>query len=437
MLAPSDPASAAPPRPRAGLLRNAQWLLLGNAVFAGGYWLQYMILARAGGPSAVGTYAYTLALAVPAVGFASLQLRALLASDVARTYAVREYLALRVVAVGVAMIAVLLVGGVTSGGVALLAVLAPVCLMRTAEALSDIYYGVWQLRERMAIIGWSLAINGAASAAFMAAALALGTGVAGGAAGAALGSWLAFAFVYRRTLPDQGAPARAAGAGRLEWRRLLRLAGQAAPLGVISLLNAFQASIPRYFIRAFADEATLGLFAAAYQLPVAGGIVVSALGSAAVPRLASLYAGGNVAGFRALTRRLLWAGALLGCAGVGLSALVGGRILALVYNPSFAAADRVLLVLSAAATLMFVASLQGYALTSARIIPIQNAILGLAIVVLAVGCAVLVPRLGGVGAAWAILAGAGAQVVASWVVLRFDGRPRGKDGVQPRADRPR
>jgi hypothetical protein len=63
--------------------RNAQWLLLGNAVYAGGYWLQFMILARAGGPSAVGSYAYALALAAPAVGFASLQLRALLASDAA------------------------------------------------------------------------------------------------------------------------------------------------------------------------------------------------------------------------------------------------------------------------------------------------------------------------------------------------------------------
>jgi O-antigen/teichoic acid export membrane protein len=406
-----------------GVRRNALWLLLGNAVYAASYWVQFMILAKAGGPSAVGSYAYALALAAPAVGFASLQLRSLLASDAVGAYALREYLTLRFAATGTAMVAVLLVGWAISGTSTLRAVLASVCVMRMAEGLSDIYYGVWQLRERMAIIAWGMAINGVASAALMAAAFALRTGVPGAAAGAALGSGIAFAFVHRRTRVVESMPSDGRAA-RLAWRRLLRLAGQAAPLGVISLLNALQSSVPRYFIRASTNETALGLFAAAYQLPVAGGIVVGALGSAAVPRLASLHASGDVTAFRALTRKLLLAGALLGGVGVALSALVGGQILSLLYNSTFAAAEEMLVVISAATGLVFIASLEGYALTSARRIAIQPAILGLAVAVLAVACAVLVPRFGGVGAAWAIMAASGTQAVASGVALCTLGNPR-------------
>lgn len=426
---------APPPRPapaRAGVRRNAGSLLLGNVVYAGGYWLQFMILARAGGPDAVGTYAYAQALAAPAVGLASLQLRGLLASDARGTYAVREYLALRVAAIAAAMVTVVLLGWATSGA-GVLAVLVPVCLMRTAEALSDIYYGAWQLRERMGIIGWNLALNGVGSAGLMAAALALGAGVPGGAAGAAVGSGLAFALVYRRSIGHEAG--RPGGSPPVAWRRVLRLATQAAPLGVISLLNAVQSSVPRYFIRSSADVAALGLFAAAYQLPLAGGMVIASVGSAAIPRLAALHAAGAIPAFRALTRRMLSIGALLGGAGILLSALIGRQLLSLLYNPAFAAAGGMLVVLSAAASLTFLAQLQGYALTSARIIVTQTVSLGLAVVVLVAACAILVPRFGGTGAAWAIAVAAAMNALANAAALRLVGRP-GAAGVarpSPRA----
>jgi O-antigen/teichoic acid export membrane protein len=409
--------------PAVGVRRNAQWLLMGNAIYAAGYWMQFIILARAGGPSAVGSYAYAQALAAPAVGIASLQLRGLLASDVAGAFAVREYLALRAAAVTAAMFAAILIGWGTNGA-RILAVLIPVCVMRALESLSDIYYGAWQLRQRMGVIGWSLAVNGMGSAALMALALELRAGVPGAAAGAALGSGIAFAFVYRRTFADSSEP-RSASPAPLAPRRLLLLARQAAPLGIISFLNAIQSNVPRYFIRAAAGEAALGLFAAAYQLPASGGIVVAALGSAAVPRLASLHAAGNAGAFGALVRKLLGAGALLGGAGVALSALAGGELLSVLYNPSFSAAHMLLVILSAAASLTFLASLQGYALTSARVIAIQPAILSTGIAILAVGCAVLVPRLGAIGAAWAMVAASGIHALASALVLRLSGNFRG------------
>lgn len=405
-------------RPTAGVRKNAQWLMLGNAIYAGGYWLQFMLLARSGGPGAVGLYAYALALATPAASLANLQLRSLLASDSTGAYTFREYLALRAAAITIAMLAVVLLGLATNGMPGFVAVLVPVCLMRTAEALNDIYYGAWQFRESMAVVGLSQAINGVSSAALMAAALVLHTGVAGAAIGAALGSGIALVFVYGCTLANGRLLPAGARDARVAWRRVVRLAAQAAPLGVIAFLGTVQSNIPRYFIRGSASEVALGLFAAAYQLPAAGGIVVTALSSAAVPRLASMRASGDIRGFYALTRRLLLLAALLGAAGVALSTLAGRQILSFLYDPSFAAADRMLVVLSTAMGIWFLAAVYGYALTSARIIRIQPVILGFSILVLAAGCAALVPRIGAIGAAWAIAASSALQAVASGAALR-------------------
>lgn len=242
-----------------GVRRNAQWLLLGNAVYALGYWLQFMILARTGGAAAVGSYAYALALTTPPIGFASLQLRGLLATDANGAYAFREYLALRTAAIAAALMAILVIALTSARTPGVLPVIIPVCLMRTADALSDIYYGWWQRRERMALIGLGVAISGTASVLLMGVAALLGGSVSFAASGAALGSCGALAFVHFRTtaaeraLPDPKPPAPFSS---FSCRRLLRLAAEAAPLGVITLLGSLQTNVPLYFVRLGAGAAT-------------------------------------------------------------------------------------------------------------------------------------------------------------------------------------
>ena len=64
------------PLPPAGRMRtNVRWNVLGNVSYALGQWLQLVILARMGGPAAVGAYAFALALTAPVMMFASLCLR--------------------------------------------------------------------------------------------------------------------------------------------------------------------------------------------------------------------------------------------------------------------------------------------------------------------------------------------------------------------------
>lgn len=411
--------SAGTERSRAGhaVDGNARWLLLGNASYAAGLWLQLAILARGGGPAAVGTYAYALALTAPIMMFATLQLRMLQASDLTRTYTFREYRVLRAATTvaAIAVIAVLAAAGLGGAG----SVLVPVCAMRAADAFADVYQGLWQQHERMKPIGLTLLLSSIGSAAAMAIAVALGGGVAVAATGAAMGSWAALLYLHGRTARD--ASLRTSLTARdppVSWRRVGRLAVEAAPLGIILLIVSLQHNVPRYFIRQLpGGESALGLFAAAFQLTACGGIVIAALGSAATPRFAALAAGGHRRSFRALAYRLALVGAGLGLGGLAVSALVGREVLRFAYGPDFAAGVGMLLVLSAAAGMTWVASLLGYALTATRVIALQPVLLALTLLVTLAACAALVPRHGGTGAAWAIMLAATLHAVGSAVLL--------------------
>jgi O-antigen/teichoic acid export membrane protein len=402
-------------------------MLFGTFVYAGGQWLQFAILARLGGPAIVGIYAFTLALVAPVMMLGNLQLRMLLASDTRGTYEFREYWYLRIATTVGAVSVIALIAEIAGGDVVPWSVLAPVCAMRAADSLSDVYQGLWQRHERMGVVAGWLFVNSVCSVAFMATGAALGLGLPGAVTGSALGSLAALAFVCLRTRIDRDMRRAATpSAVRVPWRRVRRLALEAAPLGVIILLGSLYQNIPRYFLHHIWGEASLGQFAAASQLTAVGTLVVAALGSAATPRLASLSTGGEDRSFRALILRLLLAGAMLGAAGVVVSAALGGQILALLFRPEFASGKPVLVILSVAAGVAFVATLLGYVLTSVRVIAQQPVVLAGTIAVLVVSCALLVPDHGGAGAAWSLVVASSFEALAYLVVLRrflFRARP--------------
>jgi O-antigen/teichoic acid export membrane protein len=407
------------PLPARRLRNNVRWNLAGNVAYALGQWLQLIILARMGGPAAVGAYAFALALTAPIMMFASLCLRFMQASDARRTYSFREYLSLRGATTVVALLMIAIIAWGTGAGRSIVAVLLPICAMRAADAISDIYYGVWQQHERMSVIAGSLVLNSVSSATFMMGAAMLGGGVPGAAIGSALGSCAALVFVHLRTAWDaELRHAIVARSGPIAWRRVARLAAEATPLGFSISLGSLQQNVPRFFLQRYGGEAALGLFAAASQLTMAGDVVIGSLGAAASPRLASLRAAGDAGAFRGLTRRLVLAGALLGAAGVALSLVGGRRILEVLYQPEFGSGARVLVVLSAAAGLGFVASLLCYSLSSARIFAVQPLLVAVTLAVLVACCAALVPRHGGDGAALALVAASSLHALLSWLALR-------------------
>ncbi len=430
-----DSGQAAQPRPldrRREMSASVWWTLLGTAANSAGTWLVIVILARSSGATEVGTYAMVLALTAPVLSFTGLQLRNLLASDARRHYSFSEYVRLTLVGSVVGVVVCVLIALAVGEALRGWSVFAAVCIMRTADLFSDIYFGLWQRQERMSVIGIGRLLQTVVSIAFVGAAALIGGGALTAAIGAALGSVTLLAFLHFRTVGDEEMrDAATATSTAASWRRLVTLATEGVPLGIILLLGALQFNVPRYFIEIHAGKAGLGLFASASQLTTAGNIFVGALAGAALPRLAR-WSTTDDAAFMALTRKLVLCGVGLAAAGIAASALIGRQVLVLVYRPEFAAAERILIVLSMAAGLGFVASFLGWALTASRIIAIQPVLLTVTLAVLVAACAALTPRYGAVGASWALVAGSAVQAIgAAAALLRSRASRRRIRGAAP------
>jgi O-antigen/teichoic acid export membrane protein len=410
---PADgrPATAPP----LSLPASFSWSLAGNVVYAACQWAMLVVLAKLGSTEAVGRFSLGLAVTAPVILLAGLQLRTVQATDHRDRFRFGDYLGLRLLTTALALAAVgLIVAAAGYGRETALVVLA-VGLGKAFEAVADVYYGLFQQRERMERVARALMLQGVLGLAALAVLLHLTGSLVWATAGWAAAAALA---LTAYTLPAARALARAdALRPRWEPRALGRLAWLALPLGVVMMLVSLNTNLPRYFIEGERGERELGIFSAIAYLMAAGNTVVAALGQAVSPRLAKHFAAGDRRAFAALLGKLVGVAVLVGAAGVAVALAAGRPLLTLLYRPEYADHESLLLWVMAASGLGYVASFLGYGMSAARYFRAQLPLFAAVALVTAAACAVLVPRFGLVGGAVACLVAAAVQVVGSGAVL--------------------
>lgn len=205
----------------------------------------------------------------------------------------------------------------------------------------------------------------------------------------------------------------------------LRLAWRGVPLGIALMLVSLNPNVPRYFIEAMLGLGALGLFAAMAHFIVAGRMLVGAVCQAASPRLADLYAAGELAAFRALLARLLAASLLVGLAGPVIALAFGRELLALIYGPPFAEGAGVFVWIMVVGAVALVQTPLGYGLTVMQQFGVQPVIFGVAAAINIVCCLLLVPDFGLLGATFGWLGAVLCQLILSLAVHWRCLRPRG------------
>lgn len=406
------------------LKTNFSWTLVGNLVYAGCQWGMLMVIAKLGSPELVGQYALGLAVTAPVIMLSNLQLRGVLATDAKEEHAFGDYLALRLLTTGLALLAV--AGIVVAVGYqrqTALVILA-VGLTKGLESLSDITYGFLQHHERMDRIAQSMILRGGSALVALWLGIYFTGSVLAGCLGVAAG-WAIVLVTYDLSAARlfggdlRGSPASVVRDQlRWDWTKMGRLAFLAAPLGIVMMLLSLNVNIPRYVIQHYSGERSLGIFAAAAYVMVAGTTVVGALGQSASPRLAQHYARGDVAEFWSLIRCLVVIGAGLGAAGVLVATTFGRQILSTLFRPEYADSANVFVWMMTAAAISYVASFFGYGLTAARRFKVQAPLILSVTIVTGASSIILVPGRGLLGAAWATVLGALVQLIGSGFVLR-------------------
>jgi O-antigen/teichoic acid export membrane protein len=245
------------------------------------------------------------------------------------------------------------------------------------ESISDVFYGLLQKHEKMDRMAISVMMKGPLSLLM----LSIGTYISGSIIWGVLGlviawacilliwdipsyRWLINKFTSEGEIPDslEGRTAKP----RWQLGTIRKLIWLSLPLGLVMMLISLNANIPRYFLEHSLGKKELGVFAALAYLIVAGNMVVSALGSAARPRLAKYYAGGNVSAYQKLLLQLVAIACLLGLSGILVAWVAGGQILTIVYQPEYAKYTDLLIWLMVTAGIGYVSSFLGEGMTAAR-----------------------------------------------------------------------
>ena len=403
----------------ASLRANVSWTLLGNVAYAGCQWGMLVSFAKLGQARMVGEYGLGLAITAPVFMFANLQLGSVLATDATGASTFADYFGARVTTTVAALVTSCVVAFATQGMTTTALVIAAVASAKAIESLSDIFHGLFQRRETMNRIAGSMVLRGASSLAAVIVALHLWRHAA---AAAALMACTSAVVLIAFDVPNA---AKLLGGFRRVFpcfsvRELVAMVRLAFPLGVVTMLISLTTNIPRYFLEHEGGARELGIFVGLAYVVTASAMVVGAVGRAVTPRLANLHAAGRLAGFRRLVRSLVLCSIALGAIGV-LAVLVFGRaILEVVYTAEYAAYAREFAIVMLAGGIGYAGSLLGYAVTACRHFAAQ---IPLWIAIAAVTClasAVLVPRLGVLGAAWALVLSAAVHLAgyAAFYVLR-------------------
>lgn len=408
------------------LTRNVIWTLGGNVIYAGCQWAIVVLLAKLASVEIVGEYALAVAVAVPIAFLGDFRLRVLFVTDAADKYPFREMLGLRFILSCLSLVVILATCGIVGYGRSTTLITLIVGIAYIVDSISDTYYGRFQRNERMDRIATSLILRNVLSAIAFTVAVYFTQKLLWGVCGLMLarGSIL---LLYDARIGAQRLDALACPNGlsllrhmcidgfRPSWnvRRQLQMLWVAFPLAIVSVLVSVNGYVPRYLLQSFVGPRDVGLYSAINYLPAGGFVVVNALGYAVFARLSKLFAKGDLLGFKVLLAKIAVVYAGISAGGLLLSFVAGRQVLALIYRPEYAQHVDLLRWLMITGTVSCLTTAMQCGLTAASQFRVQVPLFAGVTAISVLGSAILIPRMGLIGAALAALISSMVQLCAS------------------------
>lgn len=385
---------------------NFVWVALSTVLFQSCQWLMFATLARDAGSSAVGRFAFALAVTSPPIIFANLNLRIVIATDVRSTFTFRDYLMLRVWCLSFCLAGVIGVAAVACDSGYDATLIAAVTLAKVFDSISDIIYGLLQKYEMMGRVALSRSAQGICQ--FLALFVTLRFSddlLLVTVAWAAMSAVVTVSYdirsvaVVRRRYPQELQSSDGAASLRAA-RKLFRIS---LPLAGTAVLGSIIGNLPVYALKHWRSVREVGVYSAQQRFITVIGLTFAALVQVVMPRLAHQFNESRDR-FRGLLVKLIIAALLNAGVGLAFGLVAGEALLRLIYGPEYT--DVALFtILVAAMGVALLSVVLGMAATAARIFKIQFwagiAQLAVTVVVLVL----LTPKIGLKGAATASLAG--------------------------------
>ena len=386
-------------------------------IASGCQWGMLMAMTKILAAAQVGGYVLALSVTAPVVLFSMLQLRPIQVTDVQNRYSFGDYLGMRLVTNGAAILVILgiLICLLGRYDFRVYTVILIVGLNKVIEATNEIANGVMQKHDRMDRAALSLIIRNVGALIFLAVMLKLTNNLVW--AVAAVGFWwLAVLLSFDRHNVKYFEPF----APRLVPRNLLALFWIGLPLGIVTGIITANANIPRYFVEGYLGTENLAYFGAMSYVVIGTSRASLALSHSAMATLSRYYFHNRKAYLRLLGKMVVLAG-FLAVAAILFAAHFGGPFLRLIYSAEYALRQDVFVWLMAAAGLSMVVSMLNCGMTASRRFKSQVPVFSIAGAVCLLSSWLLIPQYGMKGAAWATLLtliaqGLGGLIVIIWAL---------------------
>ena len=236
---------------------NFLWTLFGNAAYAISKWLILIILAKLTAVEVVGQYALGVAISMPIMAFSDLQLQTVMVTDVIRNFKFGDYLGLRILTTGLAILVIVCSVIIIGYDLQLVLVILFVTLDRAVVSISSIFHGLFQQHDRMDFISTSSILRSILSMTGISIMTLLTKSIAWICLGMALGSAVVLCFYDFRKGSLFAKISQAGNSGgsaateeaitiHPSWRYdiLKKLTWSAFPLGIIFAVMALNFNIP-------------------------------------------------------------------------------------------------------------------------------------------------------------------------------------------------
>src|SRR5689334_19060156 len=265
----------------ASLRSSFAWTLAGNVVYAAGQWALLSLIAKLGSAEMLGQYALAVAITSPVAMLSHLNLRAVIATDVAGKHPFGDYVVVRLLATVVGLAAIATLAWIAAPGARMVPVILAAGVAQSAENVSDTFYGAFQRKDRMDKIARSMMGRALLSATALGVVLWITRDVVFATVALAVARVISLLLFDIRT-----GESLARGPRSGQWL----IFQTALPLGAVLMLVTLNTNLPRYAIERTLGTRELGGFAAAASFLTTGNTVVNALGQSATPRLARFFA---------------------------------------------------------------------------------------------------------------------------------------------------
>lgn len=407
------------------LRKNFSWAFFGNSFF---YLCQFgimVILAKLGSPEMLGTYSYAVAIVIPFTIFGKLQLQVVFVTDAKNEYLFVDYLFLRILTTVITILGITVVAAAVADSAQTAVLIVIVGIGQGFLCIREMYLSAMQKAERMDLFSTSNIIQGVLGLVIFFLAIWFYQKLLLAIIGlllARVATFILYDYRVSKKLPVTiGMGHRTPAEALRNWKGLANLIWLSLPLGITAALISLQVNIPKYFIKHYYSETTLGYYAAMVSLLAIGRMVIGALGQSAYPRLAKYFVASKTA-FRNLLAKLVAVGFTLGLSGLVITFFFGKFILTMIFSADYAVYYKEFNWIMLFGAIAYIASFFGYGVTAARYFKIPLVIWTVVAGITAVSCYLLVPSYSIKGAAWAMSIASGVNtllvLVTTVIILR-------------------